>query len=327
MVETIREEVPDVTAELGTLTSALYEFMLASEAVASVRMPDSPVEALCQRAAALATRCHAACAAAPERAAATLSEASRNLRALAAELASHRPQPEQVRALWDALGANYEALFAYVRDRRVPIAPAAAGHLKPRNYARNVFHVFCGMFGVFLYEVLQARGPMIAVGSTLLAAFVALDLGRRYSRAFNDRLIGTVFARIVRPHEAHQIPSATWYLAALVVGVTFMPKEAIQVGAIVLALGDPAASLAGKRWGRIKLWRQKSLTGSLAFTATAALATFGFLTAFTSLAPPTVLAISGASAVVGAVTELFSHRVDDNFTIPLAAGLTAMLLL
>ena len=46
-----------------------------------------------------------------------------------------------------------------------------------------------------------------------------------------------------------------------------------------------------------------------------------------ALAPPRVLGVAAAVALTGTLTELHSESLDDNFTIPLACGVTAMLLL
>jgi dolichol kinase len=81
---------------------------------------------------------------------------------------------------------------------------------------------------------------------------------------------------------------------------------------LILLFGDSASTLAGKRWGKIKLPFQenKTLEGSLAFLVV------GFMGALTQL--PLVPALLGALS--GALTEAYSP-IDDNLTVPVIAGL------
>jgi phytol kinase len=97
---------------------------------------------------------------------------------------------------------------------------------------------------------------------------------------------------------------------------TLMPGTAVELGLLVLAFGDPAASVLGKRYGKRKLWREKSLVGFNAFIAISFVVSFIFLSL--AMGGETLtwrLGVAAIAAVVGAVTELFSERLDDNFTI------------
>lgn len=313
------------------LTSALYDFVLATErAIAHEKgRLQGSVQSLRDRARELSDGFQRLRTAAAEHASSVTSRIATNLRAMSTELGSHRPSADQIRALWEELGRDYEALVAHIRAARLPVPREVyLGHVKPKNYARNLFHVANGVLGVFCYEVLLNQTGAILISAALLVSFVVLDLMRRGSANFNDKLIGKVFSKIVRPKEAYTIPSATWYAVALFIGVVLLPQHAIEMGVLAMAFGDPAAALAGKRWGTRKLYREKSLVGSLTFFAVAAAVLLGLaLVAIPSLSVPRALLIAGVVGLVGALTELFSEPLDDNFTIPLACGVTAMLLL
>ncbi|SHK42838.1 diacylglycerol/polyprenol kinase family protein [Thermocrinis minervae] len=88
-------------------------------------------------------------------------------------------------------------------------------------------------------------------------------------------------------------------------------KEGAVAGVLVLAVGDAISGLAGQRWGKKKLLG-KSLEGFLAF----------FLSSFICLLPFYGLWQTLVLAFVGAVTELLSGRIDDNFTVPICVSLT-----
>ena len=102
-----------------------------------------------------------------------------------------------------------------------------------------------------------------------------------------------------------------------------MEPIAQALGVVVLGLADPAAGYAGRRFGRIKLVGNKSLVGTSAFVLTgfaASMLTLSVYYAEYSLSA--MLVISAVAACAGALGELFTLKTDDNFTIPLAVGLS-----
>ena len=133
-----------------------------------------------------------------------------------------------------------------------------------------------------------------------------------------------IFGAISRPHETHNITSATWYSLALFLGVWLLPQHAIEAGTIVLGVADPAASIVGKAWGKSKIYRDKSLEGSLGFFF-AAVATLVIFFAVIN-AGYSALAIGITAVSVAAFTtlaELFAGKIEDNFSIPVVGGIVA----
>jgi dolichol kinase len=79
----------------------------------------------------------------------------------------------------------------------------------------------------------------------------------------------------------------------------------------------------GRRFGRTKLINGRSLEGSLTFVASAgAVALTALLIFFPELTVAQAVLLAFGGALGGAVAELLSRRVDDNFTIPIAAGMS-----
>lgn len=320
-----------MTDSLIHLTSELHRLMVDAEAAVIARQPSPPDAAarLRHHADTLRLRFDAARREVAERISATVEDVCANLRALVAELGRARPERKQLRSTWKVLGRNYEALLLYIRQVRArPPSGIRLDHLKPLNPWRNAFHVSMGLMGVLLYELVLSRTLTLAIGGAILGTFVLLDVLRRTSQEWNERLVQRIFAKISRPSEAHSIPSSTWFIAGLVLGVLLLPQRAIELGTLVLAFGDPVASIAGKRWGRLKLHRDKSLVGTTALIVTGTLVCWVFLIwVLPGLGLLRSLLFAAAISGSGAVAELFDHRLDDNFTIPLVAGTVAALLL
>jgi dolichol kinase len=313
------------------LTSGLYQFLVVTEEtyLAGRKAAEEARFRVLERARLLSQRFHEARQSAGVRFGEMYDEIAAGLREFASEVEVRRPTTAGVRAAWQRLGRQYEALLASVRTApRTVDAEVHLAHLKPRNYHRNLFHVSVGLTATLAYEFLLDRTAMLTIGLSILLAFVVMDVLRRLSPAINESFVNRAFGKISRPSEAHRVPSATWYLTALLLGAFCYPKLAIQLGALALAFGDPAASLVGKRWGRWKLLGEKSLMGTLGFFGATLAATATFLALVApGLGVPAILGICAAVALVGAVTELLSSRLDDNLTIPLVAGGIAYLLL
>jgi dolichol kinase len=132
-----------------------------------------------------------------------------------------------------------------------------------------------------------------------------------------------VFGPLAHPHEHHRVNSATWYATALLVLALTHSKLLCTVGVAVLGFGDPAAAVLGRRFGRVRLVHGRTLEGTLSFVGVAT--AVAFLALWLGYPHPVagalLLALSGALA--GGLAELFSLRVDDNLSVPLAAAVAA----
>lgn len=202
--------------------------------------------------------------------------------------------------------------------------------LRPTNYARNVLHIASAVGVVALLEVLD--NPPLVLGIAVLSAIGAwsTELGRRFSPRINA-MVMKVFNPVAHPHEVQRVNSGTWYTTALLLLAATQSTLLCVTGVVVLGIGDPIAALVGRRFGRIKLLHGRSLEGTLAFAISATLATFvAFILFQPALGIGLALGLAAAASVSGALAELFSLRVDDNFSIPLSAAagvavLTALL--
>ena len=109
-------------------------------------------------------------------------------------------------------------------------------------------------------------------------------------------------------------------LAAAALSAILFPVPFSGLAMAVMLLGDTAAALIGRRFGRIRFSNGKSLEGSLAFLVTGAAVIFaGFLVRHYG---PGTLAGGLLGVLAAALLEFFNRELhlDDNFTIPLATG-------
>lgn len=251
------------------------------------------------------------------------------LRAYAGLLAEY-PSQQTIKEYHRRLACSYEEFLIELKKRQVARAAelSQSRQLKPINYARNLFHIGMGLTGIMCYWFLLNREQALMVLGAILAVFGTLEITRRFSPRWNDLLVDKVFGAISRPAERFRINSSTMYLLGLIAITTLFPRSAVLAAVAVLAFSDPAASVVGKRWGGRKLFRDKSVAGTIAFFVVGIIAVGTLLI----LIEPgfgiwRIVLCSVAIAAAGALVELFSSRVDDNFSIPIACALVASWLL
>lgn len=255
--------------------------------------------------------------------AASSSELGDTARARFAEIAdslrAHLPERSEARERWmrlrDELQPRYEALLVALREHAVH-APS----LRPTNYVRNVFHVGNAL-GVLALLVFLPSQWLIPLASAFFGLAFFLETSRRVSERWNEVLM-KLFGPVAHPYEHYRVNSASWYVGALFVLAWMQRPMVAAIGVGVLGLADPAASIVGRRFGRHKLIHGRTLEGTLTFAIVGALVAAAVLYGF-GVAPLTAIVVAVVSGVAGALAELLSRRVDDNFSVPVLTAAAA----
>ena len=193
---------------------------------------------------------------------------------------------------------------------------------RPANYARNLVHLASAAVALSAVVFLPSRAWLIAVPGGFALYAWSMELGRRFSPKLNERLM-RLYGPVAHPHEWYRVNSATWYASALFLLTLFATVPAMMTAVVVLGIADPIAAFVGRKWGTRVLRTGRSLEGTLAFFASATVAAGVVLTIIHAGTPGAVALLALAVGAVGAVVELFSTNLDDNFTIPIAVGVVA----
>ncbi len=103
-------------------------------------------------------------------------------------------------------------------------------------------------------------------------------------------------------------------------------KVVAMAGVMAWTLGDEAAALVGKRWGRRPLRGPgvepgKTLEGSLAMAIFAAAGVFVTLTIFGGTSLPIRIVLAGGAGLLAAVVEALSRAGTDTLTVPFLTSL------
>jgi dolichol kinase len=138
----------------------------------------------------------------------------------------------------------------------------------------------------------------------------------------------SAFGELLRRHEKQGgITGSTIVVASAALTILLYRHEIAIAALLFLSLGDSMAALVGRRYGRIGLVCGRTLEGSLA-----ALVSCLFVSTVLLILTPmfhwnlTPFALF-AGSVVATLAELVDMPLDDNFRIPILAGLAMELLI
>lgn len=175
------------------------------------------------------------------------------------------------------------------------------------------------MFFVMFYILYDQMIALMIIGIVGLV-FIAMDLSRILHQG-TEELLTQKIKRIFRKEETKKFSSMTIFLVAFFIMVLLFEKEIAIASASFLVFGDMFSKLFGLAFGRHYSKRlNKSLEGTLAFYGVAII--IGYIL-YTTLDPTKIsLAVIFTGVVVAPLAELFSGRINDNFTVGIISGAT-----
>jgi dolichol kinase len=187
-----------------------------------------------------------------------------------------------------------------------------------RETARKSIHVASAVVPVGVW--LAPRPLAVAALLGIAAVALLVEAARRYSRPVRYAFLRRT-RTMLRSRERRGLSGATWMALAYAAAIVLFPTPIAVAAMLFAALGDGAAALAGRRWGRHRLRGGKSWEGFAAGLAVNA----AVAVSVASLAAGVPLPAALAGAAAAAVVELLPLPVDDNVLVTLAGG-AAMLL-
>ncbi len=167
------------------------------------------------------------------------------------------------------------------------------------------------------YYLGLTRGEALAIMIPVTILMILIDVARlRGWRIWT--LLKPIISPIVRAHEMKgDFTGAFYILLTATICIAIYPKPIAVLCLAFIIVGDSAAALIGRKFGRHK-FRNKSFEGSLAFFVSAALVAW--------IAPEISFRVGLIGAAVATVTEAVSFKIDDNTSVPLVSGLVMYLL-
>jgi len=192
---------------------------------------------------------------------------------------------------------------------------------KPRaaiHWARRIWHV-SGVVVVALIFHEVSYSVAISLLATAVLFIAVPDILRLKIPALN-RFVLKWFRMILRESEVNQISGVTYILLGMFIIAALFPKQVVELSLLLLAFGDPAATIFGVRFGKDKIWGNKSLQGaSAAFLICTVVAYIYFL--YNGLMLDRAILVAIITGLIGAASEIIPiGKWDDNFSFPILSS-------
>jgi dolichol kinase len=154
----------------------------------------------------------------------------------------------------------------------------------------------------------------VAVAGVAIPAAVAIFIDLSRFRGWKSwDILSPLIGPIIRDHEVKGgFTGASYILTTSTIVIMAFPKSIAIAAITYIIIGDIAAALVGRTWGRHRLFGRKTVEGSSACLLSLVLVSF--------LIPGLPAAAGIPGAVAATVTEAFSGKVDDNLAVPIISG-------
>jgi dolichol kinase len=189
------------------------------------------------------------------------------------------------------------------------------------EFARKALHLSTGLIPV-IYAFGAPRWVLEALLVLTSALALLIEFLRRVDATIDER-INSAFGPFMREHEKRSIAGATWLSLSCLVVVLVLSREAAISALWCVAVGDPAAAIAGRWWTASRQSRPRSKSGkTIVGTLACAVVSFAGVWMLADYSPAAAAIIAAA----GAAAEAIPWGLDDNVMVAGAAGAAAQLL-
>lgn len=141
-----------------------------------------------------------------------------------------------------------------------------AKNLKKELYRKSI-HLSSLWIPLFIYFV--HPGVSIVFFSLLFVGNVLIEYGNYKKYPWARRTFGSLFFRMLRnketTHGKFQVSGSLYVLLAAIACTALFPQPVAVISLSVMLISDTSAALFGKAYGTRKLYKNKSLEGTVAF--------------------------------------------------------------
>ncbi len=225
----------------------------------------------------------------------------------------------------DLKNINLKAAFNHISEAVLVDHYENLGEAKKIQWPRKLLHVLASFWIVGIYVF--SRGSFTAKMS-IFGIFTVYALGSDVLRLvwpkFNALTMRDL-KKYMRKEEARRLNSMTFYSISAFLVCLLFPKGVAVLSILFLGLGDPMASIIGLKFGKHRFGRA-SIEGTAACFLTCFAISFLYPLlnpAFTG--PLWLFALGGG--LIGSLSERWTFRLDDNFTVPIFSAIFLQLML
>lgn len=182
-----------------------------------------------------------------------------------------------------------------------------------REIARKSFHLATVLVPLLVWVLPRGAALALVIPAALL--WLGVDVARLTLRPVRH-LFFRLTRTMLRHHERRGLTGGTYMIVSYAVALLLFPKGIAVAAMLFNGLGDAAAALVGKRWGRHRTAWGKSWEGFAAAFATSLAAGLAVARLDPALAAPA----AALGALAAAAAEFAPLPLDDNVRVTLGGG-------
>lgn len=189
-------------------------------------------------------------------------------------------------------------------------------------WARKSYRIVMGLIFPTVYYFYQNKVPVVCIISFFLLLIIILEVERRRHPGLWPYITKRTYGKILK-EKPGRILGTTFFLVASLLSILLFEKG-IAISVLLFSVfGDAASTIVGVKYGKTKLFGEKSLEGSLAFFIICFFVGLFLIFSrrmFLGLTGPTKLLLILVGSFAASFIELLPIPLDDNLTIPLFSG-------
>ena len=210
----------------------------------------------------------------------------------------------------------------FLRDYR--LNPLFLGDVQlDKSFKKEVYRKLIHLSSLWIPAVIYwfHSGVSVTLFATLLVADAILEYANFKKQPWARKIFGILFSRTMRKQETVHVDfhasGSMFVMASAVVCVMLFSKQVAAIALTVMLVSDTAAALFGKAYGSRKLYKNKTLEGTVAFFVSALIVNM----VYSQVYPFNVASV--IACILATLAEMFEDKldIDDNFSIPLVVGM------
>lgn len=161
------------------------------------------------------------------------------------------------------------------------------------------------------YWFLPKSWMVIALSAGLVTA-----LAVEWARFNTIRFAGWFYkitGPLLRPHEQNRLTGATCMILGSLTAVILFQRWIAMASLLLVIISDALAGMVGRKWGRVHLFGNLTLEGSLAFVVSGIMIIL--------MIPGSNVTAGIAGVLVILILDGIRKNVDDNLIIPVVSGI------
>lgn len=193
----------------------------------------------------------------------------------------------------------------------------------PKEYRHEVYRKGIHLSSLWIPALIYWGGTVIAAAVFLLALLgeMLLEYGNykkwRWARVLFTLPFAAILRRSERQHTHFTVTGSIYVLSSSLICTLLFSHIIAAISLTVMLISDTLAALVGKAIGQRKIYKEKTLEGTVAFFVSALIIMMLFNPLYTFTYASVI------ACFVAVFMELFEQwfELDDNFSVPLAIGI------